>query len=31
VQNAFGKAVVKGTLAASLQGNADQTKPYDIV
>jgi phage tail sheath protein FI len=31
VQTAVGKAGVKGTLAASLQGIADQTKPYVIV
>jgi uncharacterized protein len=31
VQTAIGKAGIKGTLAASLQGIADQTKPYVIV
>ncbi|WP_019409486.1 phage tail sheath protein [Pseudomonas psychrophila] len=31
VQTAVGKAGVKGTLAASLQAIADQTKPYTIV
>ena len=31
VQTAVGKAGIKGTLAASLQGIADQTKPYVIV
>lgn len=31
VQTAIGKAGVKGTLAVSLQGIADQTKPYVIV
>ncbi|WP_285354632.1 phage tail sheath protein [Pseudomonas sp. lyk4-R2A-10] len=31
VQTAIGKAGVKGTLAASLQGIADQTRPYTIV
>ena len=31
VQTAIGKAGVKGTLAASLQAIADQTKPYTIV
>ncbi len=31
VQTAIGKAGVKGTLAASLQAIADQTKPYVIV
>lgn len=31
VQSAVGKAGVKGTLAASLQAIADQTKPYTIV
>ncbi len=31
VQTAVGKAGVKGTLAATLQGIADQTKPYVIV
>lgn len=31
VQAAIGKAGVKGTLAASLQAIADQTKPYTIV
>ncbi|SDU87950.1 phage tail sheath protein [Pseudomonas mucidolens] len=31
VQTAVGKAGVQGTLAASLQGIADQTKPYCIV